>query len=205
MPLQDEARWRALTDARPAWRTSQSLSLTAPVRIFDPFEPTWPCPDLQMVPWNLTRSGSIQWHTWMCGLRTLKMANTQAEGCLIYSFGARGGDYSWECEMSEWLPLCELHIFDPTLANSGSASASMRRRWGDRFHEIGLAATRHSRANGGMGGTIGSTSTSRLGLGAQVDGAGRPMLPLVEIMASLGHTGRRIHYLKVDIDGEEWR
>ena len=72
---------------------------------------------------------------------------------------------------------CEIHTFDPTLnpsrpgADPGRSYDASANRGYTTFHDMGLAG---------------------------VEDAKSGLLPLSDIMAVLGHTGRRIDVLKVD-------
>ena len=141
----------------------------------DPYEPEWACPDVDMLPRGLYGDG----HKWMCGLRLAPARHH----CLVYSFGSRGED-GWERAIAARLPGCEIHICDPSL--QGAAATDRQRRasaYNATFHTIGLT---------------GSTEDNR----------GEPrkrtahkykwrMMTLQGIREKLGHTGRKINYLKV--------
>lgn len=149
--------------------------------VFDAFEPEWECTKREMVPYRWGDG-----HKWMCD-----PARRRGSDCLIYSFGSNGED-SWERAMAAAHAECELHTFDPTLGAEGTRRMVERSRaYGAVFHALGLSGA--DRAPKGQ----------KLRLPTN-ESAGQ-YLTLRSIMRLLGHTGRRIDFLKVDIEGSEWQ
>jgi len=99
--------------------------------------------------------------------------------CLVYSFGGSFSD-SFEHEVQK-LTGCEIHIFDPT---PGVAEVmAPKQPPGITYHALGLS------------GSDGFVTISN----KQV-----PAKKLSSIMQQLGHVGRKIEILKVDIEWSEW-
>ena len=98
----------------------------------------------------------------------------QSGECLVYTFDVLG---EWSFAKAAARHECEVHVFDPSLTTESPAGEAAV---GVNFHRIGLA------------GSAGRTET------------GAPAASLSEIKTQLGHAGRVIDYLKVDIQGGEW-
>ena len=132
--------------------------------VFDAYQPEWNCEDKEMVPHTFGDG-----HKWMCHARQGK----PHQNCLIYSIGSNSED-SWERAMALLRPECEIHIFDPTLSDVAVQDMERRaRRYGARFHAIGIAAV-----------------SSKV--------KGKAYLTLGGMMQQLGHVGRRLDILKVE-------
>uniref|UniRef100_A0A0G4IG63 Methyltransferase domain-containing protein n=1 Tax=Chromera velia CCMP2878 TaxID=1169474 RepID=A0A0G4IG63_9ALVE len=94
--------------------------------------------------------------------------------CLVYSFGS-ANEYGFEeGVLREWPGLCEIHIFDHTVTPDPE-----RLPEGVTFHRIGLGGVEDTEFREG--------GVSRLDV----------------VMAHLGHSGRVIDLLKVDVEGAE--
>lgn len=94
--------------------------------------------------------------------------------CLVYSFGSNG-KIQFERGVKAINPDCEVHVFDPTDPPSKSSVVSAV----GTFHQWGLGDVE-----------------KKFSLGK--------VMPLASIMELLGHTGRRLTVLKVDVEGAEW-
>ena len=131
------------------------------------FRPMWECSHKE-------RIGEIfdggKWH---CNLKALENVAKQGGTCVAYSLGSNG-QVEYEVSLQRRTG-CEVHIFDPTVAEPSGLPS------GIRFHKIGIA---------GEEGTI------------TVGGNKFPAKPLWKIMNDLGHT--HLHSLKIDIDGYEY-
>ena len=160
----------------------QMAGTPAAAHIFDAHEPEWACPDDEIMPRGHFGDG----HKWMCGLKLAPPASP----CLIYSFGSAGED-AWERSMATRLPHCEIHIFDPSLGEAGAAD--MRKRvavYNASFHATGITG---SAAN--MKHEPRRRTAHKYGWKLQT---------LSETQKALGHVGRRLNYLKVDVEASEW-
>lgn len=98
----------------------------------------------------------------------------QTSSCLVYSFGSNG-KIQFERAVKALNPSCEIHVFDPTDSPSVSAVVSSV----GQFHLLGLGS-----------------ESKKFSLGR--------VEPLADIMRQLGHSGRRLTVLKVDVEGAEW-
>ena len=100
--------------------------------------------------------------------------------CLIYSFGTRDlkATKDFEFELNKIAPNCEFHLFDPTLEDNTVSELVDALPSNFHFHSWGL------------GPPLSTKITAFKTLGETVD--------------AVGHGGRRIHDLKVDIEGSEW-
>ena len=94
--------------------------------------------------------------------------------CLIYSFGSNG-KIQFESSIHKMNPECEIHVFDPTDTPDVSSVVSTV----GSFHLWGL-----------------SDKEAPFSLGK--------VMSLTQIMEELGHSGRRLDVLKVDVEGAEW-
>jgi len=100
--------------------------------------------------------------------------------CLVYSFGI-GDDLTFEDDLYE-LSHCDMHVFDPTVILPRNDSSKRT------YYSLGLS---------------GGTETATIA----EDQSGKLIQysSLEEIMSRLGHSGRVIHYLKLDVENFEWQ
>lgn len=115
---------------------------------------------------------------WMCHPRVL--LTRPGEQCVVYSFGSKA-EFSFELEVLEIAPECEIHVFDPT---PGLQNAVNRIDLPPQIHfhnDYGLAVE-------------GTSEISIRGKSVKVKSLGA-------IMTELGHS--YIHQLKIDIEGGE--
>jgi hypothetical protein len=156
----------------------------APKHALDFIEPTWRCEatervgGLQLAPLPGTTAGEVRAYErrraygdgpkFMCGVDTLQPP------CLVYNVGSYN-QVGFERALHN-LTRCEIHTFDPTLADPYTGGAY------SAFHPIAL------------GSVLGTFGTNK----------GLKGKSLAEIMSELGHTGRRLDVLKVDCEGCEF-
>lgn len=98
--------------------------------------------------------------------------------CLVYSFGVHR-DGSWEEALYDEVA-CETHGFDPTPGLPSPYSPAADRI---SFHPWGLLDHDGS---------------------LDIEGTAVPGFTLASLMARLGHTGRHVQVMKVDVEGSEW-
>eukprot|EP00966_Prymnesium_polylepis_P248594 5747790-Prymnesium_polylepis.1 len=169
-----------------AWQKGRLVDMAPNRHVFDPFESEWNCPTREPIPYRWGDG-----HKFMCGIQ-----HTRPADCLIYSVGCNAED-SWERAMARARPECAIHIFDPTLGATGSRRMQERAKaYGARFHPIGLSYRNESAV---------SDVDSLNGLSEHRDYRTPRSLTLASLMGSLGHAGRRIDFLKIDIEGGEWK
>jgi len=159
----------------------------------DVYNPNWPClfgaepvfnydPKFCSLEQNILDKhpgAQCNWK-WMCGIRHLTDSKT-----VLYSFGS-AGESLFEQGLSEILPKCEIHIFDPfTLP-----STKVVKKWGFHTHSLGL---------GGR--------DEVWGKGTMKCGKKRPCFSDIQIhkfstvMSMLDHDF--IDFVKMDIEGSE--
>ena len=121
-------------------------------------------------------------HKWVCDPHRLRQQQQQPP-CLVYSLGSNG-DFSFERALLELVPNCEVHVFDP-----GRYGSRVTLDSNIHYHQYGLKP---------------SYDTDP----ALLDGKGElprgNFLTLPQIIQELGHQGRTISVMKVDIEGGEW-
>ncbi|KAK3087731.1 hypothetical protein FSP39_009832 [Pinctada imbricata] len=103
--------------------------------------------------------------------------------CLVYSFGI-GFDFSFDDDMTELG--CEVHSFDPSMGLKDHV-----RNTSVHFHPIGIGGENIENFN------------PRMDLYVH-DEQSWTIMTLGTVMAALGHTGRTIDLLKIDVEGHEW-
>jgi len=168
------------------------------VGVYDLFEPTWNCDTADRMP-PVPGDGP----KWVCGLDALGHKESPSGhkpgggGCLAYSFGSNG-ETSFEAALKHRVPHCAIYTFDPFLSEKAFPGSEPK-----------LAKVRAAEAAGVLTfvskGLVGvDTKTGRaLPVGAY-KGVQPQGLPIRPMMASLGHTGRVIDVLKVDIERSEF-
>lgn len=148
----------------------EKLSCKPPNFPWTEFLPAWPCF------WGMSVVGiheSAGANKFMCGFERYPSAP-----CIIYSFGS---NLHFEFEHAAWKlnPDCEIHTFDPTIAEFQADTELVFAR--DRrliFHRVGLGGKKE-----------------------HMHGVG-PVDTLANIAQSLGHT--HIDILKIDVEGSEY-
>mmetsp|Transcript_29028 Transcript_29028/g.27813 ORF Transcript_29028/g.27813 Transcript_29028/m.27813 type:complete len:368 (+) Transcript_29028:176-1279(+) len=142
------------------------------------WEPTWSCPiesRIMDISKTSIKSGG-DGGKWVCDAHDIR----KNSNCLVYSFGSNG-DYTFDVGVRDTLG-CEVHTFDPFnlgyTANLGENITT---------HDWGLSPTTYI--------------TDPL---KKWNGKQKEMKSLFTIVKDLGHVGRKIDILKVDIDGIEF-
>lgn len=145
---------------------------------YDPFEPTYTCHSEYRRGTMLGDGGKF-----VCGDPEYFKAQSRTNGekCLVYSVGS-SGDASFEQETVAELG-CEVHTFDPT--GNSTSYASILESAGAQFHAIGVSGAPSAMLN-------------------EQTGVSSQLLPIRDIVASLGHTRRYISILKIDCEGCEY-
>ena len=129
---------------------------------------------------------------WVCNTRALA---AQKPRCLVYAFGGHS-EVDWDVAMAKHTG-CEHYIFDPTApCHEPNKEKESCKPWA---HLLGpkLVAERNITAYEPYG-ISGHNGVLRWFNRAV------PVYTLATIMARLGHTGRRIDVLKLDIEGSEF-
>eukprot|EP01041_Mallomonas_annulata_P009412 gene9412-19529_t len=143
------------------------------------WEPTWSCPleeRLMIVPSSdVNITAGGDGGKWVCDPPYIR------KNCLVYSFGSNG-DYSFELGVHASIG-CEIHVFDPF--TKGSPPDNMTTNI--FVHDWGLSS-------------VDTTTPPLEGWGNTT----KELKSLSSIIALLGHTGRAIDILKIDIDGVEF-
>ena len=119
---------------------------------------------------------------WVCDPVVLRRKK-----CMVYSFGSAGLD---EYERELWaLTNCEIHIFDPS--DRAAHMTEKVQEYGAYFHKVGL----------GDGFDV---AKGLWGYTRKQGHESRPTMRLHDIVKMLGHDGKIIDILKVDIEGNEY-
>lgn len=161
---------------------TKTKTKTGRTTVFDPYEPEWTCEDEERIG-DLANGRPQMYGDGAKFVCTPKMLSN-ASMCLVYSFGSND-DLSFERAVWRYSShTCEIHVFDPTLAQwRASIDIKARIQFNGSFWGIGLSGT-EDRVQ--LGNTFVPTSS------------------LTSHMQRLGHDGRLIHILKVDIEDSEW-
>lgn len=145
---------------------------------YDLQNPTWNCELSERVPATF---GDGPKH--VCGMDALR----ERSKCLVYSFGSNG-HVDFETALKERLPLCEIHTFDPFLNIAGREAKLDKVRAAEKravltYQNLGL-----------------------VGDGSELKWKGEalPHGTFSEIVEKLGHRGRELDVLKVDVEGSEF-
>lgn len=151
---------------------------------FDPYEPEWTREDEERVG-DAANGHQIMYGDgpkFVCSPKELLSPTP----CLVYSFGSRN-DLSFErgiWRLSQHV--CEIHVFDPSpKAWQSTVTHETRSQFNGSFWSIGLS---------------GSTSKP-----FKFRNIVLPSSTLAGHMQRLGHVGRKINILKVDIERGEWK
>ena len=124
------------------------------------------------------RDGIHDGPKWTCGAGLLEPP------CLVYSFGSAGRyDFEQSIRKERGGAQCEMHIFDCNPKWEGQGPNALRL----------VNATYH---------TYGISGSTRRGV--MKNGATVQFMSLNDIMDALGHTGRKIDILKMDVEGAEY-
>eukprot|EP01135_Chromosphaera_perkinsii_P009484 Nk52_evm27s1763 gene=Nk52_evmTU27s1763 len=99
------------------------------------------------------------------------------ENCLIYSLGSNN-EYEFEMHVHHLYPQCEIHTFDHTVANPTPPDFVGNHKWG-----------------------VGATDGPFTAEGQPIDGN---VYTFETLQRVLGHTGRRMAVLKMDVEGAEY-
>lgn len=103
--------------------------------------------------------------------------------CLVYSFGI-GFDFSFDDDMAKYG--CEVHAFDPSMKMKEHI-----RNTSVHFHPIGLSH-------------VDTTQFVPRKDMYVIEDSTWPVMTIHSIMKLLGHTGRHLDVLKMDVEGYEW-
>ncbi|CAL4075366.1 unnamed protein product, partial [Meganyctiphanes norvegica] len=109
----------------------------------------------------------------------------QQNNCLVYSFGV-GDDITFEDTIT-YFKNCEVHLFDPTL---------------DKISQQILLEGLHSRLHFHL---LGLSDKNERMKSPHHEAHYLDLRTLDQIQKELGHVGRTINYLKIDIEGAEWK
>lgn len=119
---------------------------------------------------------------------TAELAQAFSDGtCLVYGVGIAD---NWEFEKDMARNGCEVHAFDPTIAKPPTEEPSLKNL---HFHRWGLAGETQRNGTHQVRGTLDGAKVTQ-----------QPMFTLADMMAELGHTGRKLTVLKIDCEGCEW-
>lgn len=147
-------------------------------RIYDLFEPEAVCFDEERFGTKERYSAFGDGPKFVCGVDLIaEKARQQKDGCLVYSVGSYNR-IDFEVAVSNFMPGCETHTFDPTLKDAfiGDDYAT--------FHPWG----------------IGLDGQPKSYKGKTWDGKG-----IESIMTELGHLNRTLDILKIDCEGCEYQ
>lgn len=149
---------------------------TPPSWYFNYWEPNWACPLEERVMWHVPGSSITAGDggKWICDVPAL----VHKKDCLVYSVGSCG-EFSFEAGLLDLLDNgCDIHVFDiDAYENTHNYPAKY---WNKiQRHHWGLGAADEV-----------------------IDG--KKLKTLVSTMRDLGHTGRTLHILKIDIEGGEF-
>lgn len=138
------------------------------------WDPSWSCQLDQK--FGKFANGWKDGAKWVCNSHLIKQGD-----CLVYSFGSLG-EFDFEIDVSKKLQ-CEIHIFDPFNMGPYMSTDHLPNHPEVFLHPIGLTEKSHN-----------FTLNNRTVV----------MKSLDDIIVSLGHVGRVIDLLKVDIEGCEF-
>ena len=131
----------------------------------------------------------------LCEAHRLLGASTD---CLIYSFGV-GNDCKFEMDLASQFPTCTFHLFDPSLGMGDFVSGSCISPQ-VQFHPWGVRG--HPSKQHGL--PPAPPKFSLLPDTSHPSQTKRGFHTLPRIMSSLGHSGRKLHLLKMDVEGDEF-
>eukprot|EP00117_Sycon_ciliatum_P011816 scpid70710/ scgid13131/ len=104
-----------------------------------------------------------------------------SENCLVYSYGSRL-DCSFELDIRQQYPNCELHVFDPAPSVTSRYSKSQCAN-STQFHAFGLGGYSQRK---------------------DIQNKSVPLKTYTQAKKELQHEEHRIHVLKMDIEGDEF-
>ncbi len=147
---------------------------------YDLHEPTWSCELKERVP---EEPGDGPKH--VCGLDTLR--SQPGRRCLIYSFGS-DGKVEFEAAVKARHSHCEIHTFDPFISLPIHAAELKKVQAAQqqgllRYHNVGLVGDDHA---------------------LRWKNKAMPKKTFPAIMQDIGHAGRAVDILKVDIEYSEY-
>ena len=203
LPLDDESRMLQTRAARQAaLRSARQQEAGAAFAVANP-QTTWylwpeetSCRGVagDFRNFGLERMGKLapDGSKWICNSHALA---AQQPRCLVYAFGGHA-EFDWDIAMTQRTG-CEHHIFDPTAPchEPGKKDQSCK-PWAELLGPKLIAE--HNVTSYQPYGISGHDGTLRW-FQEKVK-----VLKLSSIMAKLGHTGRRIDVLKLDVEGSEF-
>jgi len=152
------------------------------------WDPTWSCPFERKLKNVVTPTRKWpqpigEGGKWVCDVPVL----ASQDSCLVYSFGSHG-DLSFEEGVLAAIPHCEIHVFD--FFDYGAAS-----KGNIHFHTAGVAGrTYHHSFDKAAANLKGMTFPKE----------GVDMMSIPDLVRELGHGGRTIDVLKIDVEGSEY-
>lgn len=166
--------------------------------ILHAFQPSMSCADLQRYG-GVADGGKV-----LCeAQRLLRSSTNPEEECVVYSFGV-GYDCKFEMDLLNDFPSCTIHMFDPSVAMERFIKSHC---WQSQvhFYPWGLRGEAVL-VNGDV-----APPKPRKSKTKPVESPMAPLLrnktgfyTLPRIMSELGHTGIKLHLLKMDIEGGEF-
>mmetsp|Transcript_87611 Transcript_87611/g.152532 ORF Transcript_87611/g.152532 Transcript_87611/m.152532 type:complete len:330 (-) Transcript_87611:60-1049(-) len=159
---------------------------------YDGWWPEWACDSLIRLPKGMHGDGA----KWMCGIDALGFAPA-AGAPLLYSLGV-GGETFWEAAMHRHIPNLEVHLVDPT--GKGLWDEEVRGRlhlFGGQLHDWWIYG-RSSHCSRRFREPKGKDSFNYKSCTMPV------VHNLDDLKRRLGHEGRQITFLKVDVEGAEY-
>ncbi|CAL4165780.1 unnamed protein product, partial [Meganyctiphanes norvegica] len=132
--------------------------------------------------------GGFKCKSWSDGDKTMCLDHgllMPQNNCLVYSFGV-GNDITFEDTIT-YFKNCEVHLFDHTIGKIMQQTLVKDLHSRQHYHLLGLSDKNERMKN------------------PHHEAQYLEMRTLDQIQKELGHEGRTIHYLKIDIEGAEWK